>query len=101
MKVLWYAQLVTAAADDPAAAAAFDRETLKRHGHGKKRVGHPRLNWVETTQTQFWELMIRPMLPEGEDVGLDLEIQQHVDTIKDRALEVANDRGSILRALGY
>eukprot|EP00969_Alexandrium_andersonii_P019649 857513-Alexandrium_andersonii.AAC.1 len=79
LKLYRYARLVAAPEGDPSAAATFDRETLGKHQHGKRRVGRPRLNWVEVTQKQFWNRMVLPYIPLDERVPLDLGIQAHVD----------------------
>ena len=101
LKLYRYARLAVAPQEDPAAAATFDRETLTKHRHGKRRVGRPRLNWVDVTQTEFWDRMVKPTLPPAERIGLNLDIQEHVEMLKEFAAEAAGGRRKIQRALGY
>ena len=56
LKLRRYAMLVSAPAGDPVAAVTFNQDTLRRHNYGKKRVGRPRMNWLEETQSRFWEV---------------------------------------------
>ena len=101
LKMVRYAQLVQAPPGDPSAAATFDRHTLRKHDHGKKRVGRPRLNWVEVTQEQFWDLLVKPSLPPGDRRGLNLDIQLHIDRLKEATGVVVQNRDLIKAALGY
>ena len=64
-------------------------------------MGRPRLNWADVTQNEFWNRMVQPTRPPAERIGLNLEIQAHVEMLKEFAAEAAGDRRQIQRALGY
>ena len=70
--------MAVAPAGDPSAEATFGQDFLKRHHHGKKRVGRPRLNWVDVTQVQFWNRLIKPGLRPENQVDLNLNVPAHV-----------------------
>jgi len=54
-RILLMAKIITLKDSDPSARVAFNPETLRPHGYGTRRVGHPRLNWVQCTLRDFWE----------------------------------------------
>ena len=39
---------------EPITNVTFDPEDLTEIDHGKKRVGHPRLNWYQVTLEDLW-----------------------------------------------
>ena len=49
------AKLITLGRDEPSATITFDVDTLRPHDYGKKRVGRPRLNWLECTLADAWK----------------------------------------------
>ena len=100
MKMKRYTQLVCAQEGSPAAGAAFDAQTLKKHDHGKKRVGRPRLNWVDTSTELFWDKVVSPSL-NGEHAHLNLENPAHKEAIRAKAQEAKDDTRVLLMALGY
>ena len=100
MKLRRYAALVAAPEGDPVAAVTFDRGTLKKHDHGKKRVGRPRLNWVEETQEIFWNRVCRPYLPLAQQAVLNLNRPAHRELIRERAKVVHEDKKVLMKAVG-
>ena len=83
MKLL--AKLITQRREDPAARASFDPETLRPHDYGKKRVGRPRLNWVNCTLQDFWR-EVKAVMPHASYEGeLDLSKDRHVGLVLELA----------------
>ena len=75
------AKLITLRHKDPAAKASFDPETLQPYHYGKKRVGRPRLNWVECTMEDFWA-EAKTLIPQASGQGvLNLNFDLHRDAI--------------------
>ena len=49
------AKLIVLGKEEPSAEITFNIDTLTPHDYGKKRVGRPRLNWLECTLTDAWK----------------------------------------------
>lgn len=49
------AKMITADPGDPRRGITFEGQNLKTHEYGKKRVGQPRIDWVNTTIEQFYK----------------------------------------------
>jgi len=97
-----FAVLMDAGEGDPRAEVAFDTATLKPHNHGKRRVGHPRKNWVVETAREIWSKRVREEHGATAVGDLDLNNEGHremmkhtatVDAQEFRLLRMARKRG--------
>jgi hypothetical protein len=86
-KLKLFAKTVALSSNDPRSAVTFREGTMQRHNYGKRRVGRPRLNWIDETTTQFWKTAVREHM-KGAYVGnLDLSNPEHVRMIRETAEE--------------
>ena len=49
------AKLISLAGREPSARVTLQDDIIAPHDYGKKRVGRPRVNWVQQTTTDFWD----------------------------------------------
>ena len=47
--------LIKAGGAEPGTHVTLNPDTLEELDHGKKRVGHPRLNWYQVTLKDLWQ----------------------------------------------
>ena len=76
-RLILMAKIITLRDIDPSARVAFDPETLKPHGYGTRRVGHPRLNWVQCTLRDFWEETKKELTDHQWAGEIDLNNEAH------------------------
>ncbi len=90
MKISFFARTLVSDIRDPKFAVFFDNN-FKQHEVGKRRRGHPRLDWVETTLKEYWDTLKQSGLRgfNGEWMGSDVQL----GLIKGAALERAREKG--------
>jgi len=89
-RVVLMAKTITLRHTDPSARVAFDPDTLRPHGYGTRRVGHPRLNWVQCTLKDFWEAA-KTEFPDHRWAGeLDLNSEAHRNLLLQHAEGINN-----------
>ena len=81
---------MSAGEGDPRYDMAFGRD-LRPHDYGKRRVGHPRQNWIKETTREFWCDVVQKARVEFSGCALDLDNDEHVGLIRDVA-KAWNDR---------
>ena len=60
IRIKLFVQLILAKdKGDPKENVTF-AEDLRPHNYGKKRVGRPRLNWINETTRLFWNTIVKP-----------------------------------------
>jgi hypothetical protein len=89
-KLKLFAKTVALSSDDPRSAVTFSDGTVQKHNYGKRRVGRPRLNWIDETTEQFWKTAVREHMQGAYLGALNLSDEGHVSLI--RATAKAWDR---------
>ena len=90
-------KIIVSSNDSPHKAVTFKSGTLEpldvtaRNGT-KKRVGKPRVKWVETGMQQLWDRARRTIRPDLIYVGHVPERSDHQEAIKHIANKINNDR---------
>ena len=75
---------------EPGTNVTLDPEDLTEIDHGKKRVGHPRLNWYQVTLQDLWTVTKKDH-PEPSvrfAPALDKKKPTHIEVIKQHAKNV-------------
>ena len=63
----------------------FANDQLERHDYGRRRVGRPRLNWVERTLDVMWEQGVKKIYA-GRHLGtLETAKPEHVTYLREFA----------------
>ena len=69
--------------NEPSARATLQDNLIAPHDYGTKRVGRPRLNWVKTTISDFWD-EVKKHYHEARDLGVFVPEDVHHDTLMRR-----------------
>ena len=75
---------------EPGTKVTLDPEDLTEIDHGKKRVGHPRLNWYQVTLQDLWTVTKKDH-PEPSvrfAAALDKKKPTHIEAIKQHAKNI-------------
>ena len=72
---------------EPGTAVTFNPHTLIPLNHGKKRVGHPRLNWFQVTIQDVWKETKANIDAVKFAATLDLAEARHINAIKQYATQ--------------
>ena len=86
-RVTMLAKVIAAGAQDPVTTATMNPDTLQTPDHGRRRWGHPRVNWLQETMQDMWTGM-RLAQPELRHAILDLNLQMHRDKIREEAVRL-------------
>ena len=85
-----YLQKLTAAGEsEPGTSVTFDPDTLDEIHHGKKRTGHPRLNWYQVTLQDLWKELKTDHPDPGIQFAATLDSMKptHVNATKQYAID--------------
>ena len=81
------AKLIVLGDDEPSAVVTFTH-SLQQHEYGKRRVGRPRLNWLQVTREDLW-CDIKSKAAQWRWAGkLDLTRDDHHAAIRDYAVHL-------------
>jgi hypothetical protein len=69
--------------NEPSARATLQDNLIAPHDYGTKRVGRPRLNWVKTTISDFWD-EVKKHYHEARDLGVFVPEDVRHDTLMHR-----------------
>jgi hypothetical protein len=88
---IFFAKLITLSQSDnePSARATLQDNLIAPHDYGKKRVGRPRLNWVTTTISDFWD-EVKQHFHEARNLGIFVPEDMQHDTLMRRLAQEYN-----------
>ena len=90
-RITYLATLIDAGGSEPGTHVTLNPDTLEELDHGKKRVGHPRLNWYQVTLKDLWQAPQKehPNASIRFARNIDIRKQEHVTAVEEYAKTVA------------
>ena len=85
LKIKMLYRLLRLPSDDPQVNITFQSNTLLPIDIGKRRVGRPRLKWIDTTLEQAWKRITRTQAPQFRYEKFDPQNPQHVIEMQEAA----------------
>ena len=93
-RIYYLAKLIYKGNREPGTGVTMDPNTLAEIDHGKKRVGHPRLNWYKVTIQDLWKVVQKDHPEPSVRFAsvFDYKRPSHVTAIKEYARAVTEDK---------
>ena len=61
-------------------------QNLQARDYGARRIGRPKRRWVTQVANQYWDRIKSSLAPDFQHAGLNLNDQQHVSAIEQKAI---------------
>ena len=89
-RIEYLCKLITAGNSEPGTKVTLDPEDLTEIYHGKRRDGHPRLNWYQVTLQDLWTVTKKdhPKPSVRFAAALDKKKSTHIEAIYQHAKNV-------------